>query len=79
MDANNLGLVAVPTHLLKRALKALHSGDMVTPININSLCALGLQDVGESLLGAMRGLDKSGVHAVLVAVLAERLAEQSAA
>ena len=42
------------------------------PVTPASLAALGLQDWSEHVLSTLRDLDEKAVHAVLVAVLAER-------
>lgn len=67
-----IGLTAVPTPLLEKALRSLHRGELVCPLDISRLAAVGLQDVGPQLLAGLRGLDAAGVRAVLVAVIAER-------
>lgn len=73
LGAPKVGLTGVPTHLLKRALRAVHRGELGVPLTINGLAAVGLQDVGPPLLQQLRGLDEAAVRAVLVSVLAERL------
>ena len=72
MLKKHLGLTGVPTHLLEKALRAHHRGELSAPVTINALAAVGLQDAGAELLGTLRSLDDQGVRAVLVAVLAER-------
>ena len=72
MFQRHLGLTGVPTHLLEKALRAHHRGELSAPVTINGLTAVGLQDSGAELLGTLRALDDRGVRAVLVAVLAER-------
>jgi hypothetical protein len=66
------GLCDVPTAALKRALLALHKGDLRCPISIEELTRNGLQYVATDLLSLLRGLDAVAVRAILVAVLAER-------
>ena len=72
LSPKKLGLTGIPTHLLKNALRALHRGELETPLTINGLAAIGLQDVGPPILAMLRGLDAQAVRAVLVSVLAER-------
>lgn len=78
MRAPNLGLARIETRHLKTALKALHRGDLATPLTIVELTRHGLQEPGEELLDQLRGLDAAGVKAVLVCVLAERMAAEAA-
>ena len=73
MFGTRLGLTSVATSDLKRALRALHRGDLTTPFNIEGFTRNGLQHVAVDLLGHLRTLDENGAKAVLVAVLAERL------
>jgi len=73
ITSQTLGLTGVPTPLLKRALKSLHHNELQAPLTIDGLALVGLQDAGPILLSLLRGLDASGVRAVLVAVLAERM------
>ena len=67
-----LGLRDVPTQQLRTLLRAVYRKETTVPITPASLAALGLQDWSESVLGTLRELDDRAVHAVLVAVLAER-------
>ena len=67
-----LGLTEVPTAELKQLLKSLHRDEVFFPLNAEQLACVGLQHRSENLLGTLRRLDKEGVRAVLVAVLAER-------
>jgi hypothetical protein len=66
------GLRDVPTKDLKRLLQQLHRKAIDCPLTADGLACLGLQDRSEALLSSLRGLEGSGVRAVLVAVLAER-------
>jgi len=70
----DLGLVTVSTDDLRKLLRMVFRGHLPCPLTPAGLAAVGLQDVSERLLGHMRGLDDKGVHAVVVAVLAERTA-----
>jgi hypothetical protein len=67
-------LVEVGTEDLKRFLALLHRGEIDCPITINELARTGLQNVAEPLMDHLRGVDATGTRAVLVAVIAERLA-----
>ena len=73
MQPNKLGLRPVSTEALKVALRSLHRGDLTTPLTLEGLTRVGLQYTATELLEVLRGLDDSGVRAVLVAVLAERM------
>ena len=73
MFGTQLGLTAVATSDLKRALRALHRGDLTTPFTIEGFTRNGLQHVAIHLLNHLRTLDNEGAKAVLVAVIAERL------
>jgi hypothetical protein len=67
------GLTRVHTEALKRALSALHRGEVSCPLTVAELARVGLQHCAEDLLETLRDLDEKAVRAVLVAVLAERL------
>lgn len=67
-----MGLKGVPTEQLRTLLRAVYRKETTVPVTPASLAALGLQDWSESVLGTLRELDEKAVHAVLVAVLAER-------
>jgi len=69
----NVGLRQVSTPVLKKLLLHVHRGEVEAPLAPIPLAALGLQAHTEPLLNHLRGLEISGVRAVLVAVLAERL------
>ncbi len=71
-----LGLVSVPTPCLTTLLRAVHREAIDTPLRADELTRFGLQDQAEALLRHLRGLDARAVHAVLVAVLAERRADE---
>lgn len=66
------GLKEVKTDDLVVAFRALHRGDLEVPVTIAGLTRHGLQHCAGALLAHLRGLDASGVRAVLVCVLAER-------
>ncbi len=67
-----LGLATVPTDRLETLLRAVHRGTIDVPLSAAELTRHGLQDHAEPLLRHLRGLDRPAVHAVVVAVLAER-------
>lgn len=75
----DLGLVAVSTERLEVLLRGLHRETLPCPLTPAMLAGHGLQDDTATLLATLRGLDRAGVHAVVVAVLAERLAAAAAA
>lgn len=68
-----VGLTRVRLEDLKRALAALHHGELAFPLTIQELTRVGLQHCAPDLLETLRGLDGPAARAVLVAVLAERL------
>lgn len=70
------GLTELSDSDLKRALKVVHSGDLVAPLSLPELTRCGLQYCASELMEALRGVDTAGVRAVLVCVLAERRAQQ---
>lgn len=67
-----LGLTEVSTDDLRKLLRALHRGEVECPLSPVGLTCVGLQDAVGELLAHLRGLEQSAVHAVLVAVIAER-------
>ena len=67
-----LGLTEVSTEDLRKLLRAMHHGHVTCPLTPVGLTCVGLQDAVGELLAHLRGLDRSAVHAVLVAVIAER-------
>jgi hypothetical protein len=69
---SGLGLTEVDTEALRKLLRAVHRGDVQCPLTPVGLVALGLQDSANLILGHLRNLSQPAVHAVLVAVLAER-------
>lgn len=71
-------LTTVTTKDLRTLLRAVFKKQLECPLSPSALAMVGLQDASPALLGQLRGLDAAAVHAVLVAVLAERsLDEQS--
>lgn len=73
---SGLGLTDVPTTPLKTLLRALHREEIECPLTPVALIAIGLQDHASVLLGHLRGLDRAAVRAVVVAVIAERVAHE---
>ena len=65
------GLTNVDSDVLKKLLGLLHRDEPVCPLDITELTRVGLQYASDDL-EVLRGLDRAGVRAVLVAVLAER-------
>jgi len=76
--AAGIGLTPVKTADLKKALAALHKGELKCPLTIGELARNGLQHCAGELLHGLRKLDERGIRAVLVAVLAERLSGDAA-
>lgn len=68
----DLGLRGTDTSSLETLLRALHRNQLSCPLTPVGLACVGLQDDATDLLAHLRGLDRAGVHAVVVAVLAER-------
>ena len=69
-----LGLTGLTTEELQKLLRHLHRGELVCPVDIHRLTVVGFQYKADILASAFRGLDEAGVRAVLVCVLAERIA-----
>ncbi|MEZ4316084.1 MAG: hypothetical protein R3F61_01205 [Myxococcota bacterium] len=67
------GLKTVGTEDLKQILRLVHRGELECPITEIGLATTQLLRLLDEL-GALRGLDKRGVSAVLVCVIAERRA-----
>jgi hypothetical protein len=70
----DIGLVQVTTEQLRTLLRGLHRETLDCPLTPAGLAGHGLQDATGAILGHMRDLDRAGVRAVVVAVLAERMA-----
>lgn len=71
-----IGLTQVETKELRKALKALHQGELTCPLTIAGLTRVGLQYCANDFLEMLRNLDHDAVRAVLVAVIAERIAAE---
>ena len=69
-----LGLTGLNTQELQKLLRHLHRGELICPVDIHRLTVVGFQYKADTLTNALRGLDEVGVRAVLVCVLAERIA-----
>ncbi len=67
-----LGLTTISTEHLRRLLRAVFKEELECPVTPAGLAAIGLQDVSAPLLSHLRGLDSTAIHAVVVAVIAER-------
>ena len=72
------GLTSLKTEELKTLLRLLHRGQLILPLTAHSVACAGFQYKQQELMSNLRGLDEAGVRAVLVCVLAERLAKQKA-
>lgn len=72
--ALDLGLVQVSTEQLRTLLRGLHRETLTCPLTPAGLAGHGLQDATGVILGHMRELDRPAVRAIVVAVLAERMA-----
>lgn len=66
------GLTRVPSWALRQLLSAVFRGVVNMPLSVDELTRLGLQAHATDLMAHLRGLDTRSVHAVLVAVIAER-------
>ncbi len=77
MKKRSLGLTEVDTADLRKTLKVVHAGHLKTPLTLPELTRCGLQHCADHLMGALRMVDDEGLRAVLVCVLAERLATES--
>ena len=66
-----LGMHRLPSDELKRLLRALHRGAVVSPVTRASLIEKGFGDI-EGHLGLIVGKDAACARAVIVAVLGER-------
>lgn len=73
----DLGLVQVTTEQLRMLLRGIHRETLLCPLTPAGLAGHGLQDATGTILGHMRDLDRASVRAVVVAVLAERMAPAS--
>ena len=71
------GLTSLTTEQLKKLLSYLHQGKLSLPLDAHSI-ACADSTWTPRLMAALRGLDEAGVRAVLVCVLAERLANEDA-
>lgn len=67
----NVGLVDVPTAQLENLLRRITRTELEYPLTKPTLMTLGYNEVAMASQ-ALRGLDRRGVRAVLIAVLAER-------
>ncbi len=70
------GLTSLTTEQLKRLLAYLHQGKLSLPLDAHSIACAGFQFRHHELMDALRDLDEPAVRAVLVCVLAERLASE---
>ena len=71
-----MALTGVTTEEIKKLLRLVHRKEIEIPITPVGLSLVGLQSRTEEIMQTVRGLDESGVRAVLVAVSAERMAAE---
>jgi len=71
------GLTTLREDELTNLLRFLHRDEIELPLTIETLTRIGLQHRHDVVMGALRGLDRAGVRAVLVCVLAERRQEKT--
>ncbi|UJR86865.1 hypothetical protein [Sandaracinus amylolyticus] len=69
------GLVHVSTSDLKLMLSRLHRGQLGCPVTHDRLVIAGLPQLVDKV-DFLKGLDEAAVRAVLVAVIAERSAQE---
>lgn len=74
--SQGMALTRVPTEQLKQLLRCVYREQIACPITPAQLAPLGFQEDSEWLMGSLRGLDAAATRAVLVAVLAERIAAE---
>ena len=72
------GLAAVPTVSLVHLLRALNKGELLGPVTHPNLLRAGFPGLVDKV-DHLQGLDARAVHAVLVAVIAERKAAEKRA
>ena len=72
MQDAGAGLTAVPTHDLKKLLRALHRGQVPCPLRKSTLMTMGMNRLAENASN-LAGLDEQGLRAILTCVIAERL------
>jgi hypothetical protein len=70
------GLTRVTTEDLKKALRNLYQGHLRCPVTMENLTRVGLQHCAGDFLAMARQLDEAGFRALIVGVVAERLARQ---
>ena len=74
--AEDFGLTLVETEDLKTLLRYIYREEIQFPLTPKELARFGLQHCAESLLSHMRKLDAFGTRQVVVAVIAERMAQE---
>ncbi|NVB41030.1 hypothetical protein G6O69_24530 [Pseudenhygromyxa sp. WMMC2535] len=72
-----MALTGVSTEALEKLLRHLYRNEIEAPFTPVNLSLVGMQYATEMLMQSLRGLDQAGVRAVLVAVIAERRAQES--
>ena len=69
------GLAGVPDKVLVELFRQIHRGAIACPVTRRGLGEIGLMHWGDDL-DHLRGIDRPGTVAVIVAVLAERRKRQ---
>lgn len=70
------GLTQVPTDALITLLRVVYTQQISLPLTLPELTRHGLQFCAGDVQGALRTLDRTGLTAVLVCVIAERKKQQ---
>ena len=71
-----VGLTTLTTAELKLFLQRIYRDEVTFPLNAQRIACAGFQYKHHELMANLRGLDEAGVRAVLVCVLAERMAQE---
>ena len=72
----DFGLTLVETEDLKKLLRFIYQEELNFPLTPKELARVGLQRCAESILSHVRTLDGFAVRQVVVAVIAERMAQE---
>jgi hypothetical protein len=79
MASHPRALTEISTDALRTLLSAVHKKVIAVPLSIGELTRIGLQYCATDLMRELRDLDERAVRTVLVAVIAERSAQEEAA
>jgi hypothetical protein len=71
-----VGLTSVPTESLKQLLRLVYKDEATFPLTLSELARLGFQGRGSELMAQLRDHDAASVKAILICVLAERVARE---